>query len=230
MLKRKKDLAQRKVVKQDDLITTYENAISWYQNNKKRVTNVGIALVVVIAAGWFYLNNQHQNNEKAALEFAKVFAYYDNGQYQIAMNGIPEKNVRGLTAIVGDYGSTQYGNLSKFYLANCLYNTGDVEKALAMFEDADLDSPLLEASRLAGIAVCYEAKGNFAEAAKNFEKAGKYSANDPNAPDNLANAARDYAKAGDKDQAIELYQLIKKEHASSAAAREVEKRIEELRG
>jgi tetratricopeptide (TPR) repeat protein len=230
MLKRKKDLAQRKVVKQDDLITTYENAISWYQNNKKRVTNVGIALVVVIAAGWFYLNNQHQNNEKAALEFAKVFTYYDNGQYQIAMNGIPEKNVRGLTAIVGDYGSTQYGNLSKFYLANCLYNTGDVEKALAMFEDADLDSPLLEASRLAGIAVCYEAKGNFAEAAKNFEKAGKYSANDPNAPDNLANAARDYAKAGDKDQAIELYQLIKKEHASSAAAREVEKRIEELRG
>ena len=230
MLKRKKDLAQRKVVKQDDLITTYENAISWYQNNKKLVTNVGIALVVVIAAGWFYLNNQHQNNEKAALEFAKVFTYYDNGQYQIAMNGIPEKNVRGLKAIVGDYGSTQFGNLSKFYLANCLYNTGDEEKALAMFEDADLDSPLLEASRLAGIAVCYEAKGNFTEAAKNFEKAGKYSANDPNAPDNLANAARDYAKAGDKDQAIELYQLIKKEHASSAAAREVEKRIEELRG
>lgn len=230
MLKRKKDLAQRKVVKQDALITTYENAISWYQNNKKLVTNVGIALVLVIAAGWFYLNNQHQNNEKAALEFAKVFTYYDNGQYQIAMNGIPEKNVRGLIAIVGDYGSTHYGNLSKFYLANCLYNTGDVEKALAMFEDADLDSPLLEASRLAGIAVCNEAKGNFAEAAKNFEKAGKYSANDPNAPDNLANAARDYAKAGDKDQAIELYQLIKKEHASSAAAREVEKRIEELRG
>ncbi len=230
MLKRKKELAQRKIVKQDDLITTYENAVSWYQTNKKLLANVGIALAIIIGAGWFYLNNQHQNNEKAALEFAKVFSYYDNGQYQIAMNGIPERNVRGLTAIVGDYGSTSYGNLAKFYLANCLYNNGDVDKALEMFEDASVNSPLLEASRLAGIAVCYEAKGNFDGAAKNFEKAGKYSANDPNAADNLANAARNYAKAGDKNQAIELYKLIKKEHASSAAAREAEKNIEELRG
>lgn len=230
MLKRKKGFAQKKVIKQDDLIITYENVVSWYQTNKKLVTNIGIALVVVIAAGWFYLNNQHQNNQKAALDFAKVFTYYDNGQYQIAMNGIPAKSVRGLKDIVANYGSTEYGNLAKFYLANCYYNQGQYDDAITEYEDASLSSPLLEASRLAGIAACYEANGKYAEAAKNFEKAGKFSTNDPNAPDNLANAARDYAKAGDKDQAIELYKLIKREHAESAAAREAEKYLEELRG
>jgi tetratricopeptide (TPR) repeat protein len=230
MLKRKKDLAQRKVVKQDDLITTYENAISWFESNKKLLINVGIALVVIVAGGWIYLNKQHEKNNSAALDFAKVFSYYDNGQYQIAMNGIPEKGVRGLQDIVSNYGSTQNGNLAKFYLANCYYNLGEYDKALTEFDDASVDSPLLEASRLSGLAACYEVKGNYADAAKNFEKAGKYSENDPNAPDNLANAARDFAKAGDKDHAIELYQLIKKEHASSAAARDAEKNIEELRG
>lgn len=230
MLKKKKELVKIRVKKQDDLITTYENAVLWYQTNKKLLTNVGIALVVVIAGGWFYLNNQHQNNDKAALEFAKVFSYYDNGQYQLAVNGIPERNVRGLQAIVNDYGSTGFGNLARFYLANCYFNLGEYDKALAEFEDADVDTPLLEASRLAGIAACYEVKGNYPDAAKSFEKAGRYSVNDPNAPDNLANAARNYAKAGSKNQAIELYKLIKKEHASSAAAREAERYLDELRG
>jgi tetratricopeptide (TPR) repeat protein len=230
MLKRKKDLAQRKVVKQDDLITTYENAISWYESNKKLLTNIGIALVFIIGGGWIYLNKQHEKNDSAALDFAKVFTYYDNGQYQIAINGIPEKGIRGFQDIVSNYGSTDYGNLSKFYLANCYYNLGEYDKALTEYEDASVNSSLLEASRLSGIAACYEVKGNFADAAKDFEKAGKYSENDPNAPDNLANAARNYAKAGDKEHAIELYKLIKKEHASSPAARDAEKNIEELRG
>jgi tetratricopeptide (TPR) repeat protein len=230
MLKRKKELAQRKIVKQDDLITTYENAVSWYQNNRKLVTNIGIALVAIIAVGWFYLNNKHQNNEKAALDFAKVFTYYDNGQYQIAINGVPEKSVRGLKDIVANYGSSHYGNLAKFYLANCYYNLNRYDEALEEYNDADVSSSLLEASRLAGIGACEEAEGKYADAAKSFEKAGKYSTSDPNAPDNLANAARNYAKAGDKEHAIELYELIKKEHASSTAARDAEKSIEELRG
>jgi tetratricopeptide (TPR) repeat protein len=230
MLKKQKELAKLKVKHQDDLLTTYENALSWYQTNKKLLTNVGIVLALILAAGWFYLNNQHQNNDKAGLEFAKVFSFYDNGQYQLAINGVPEKNVRGLQAIVNDYGSTQNGNLARFYLANSLYNLGEYDKALAEFEDADLSTTLLEASRLAGIAACYEAKGNFSEAATYFERAGKKSSADPNTPEYLANAARNYAKSGNKNQAIELYKHIKKEHASSAAARDAERYLDELRG
>ena len=69
MLKKQKELAKR-VKKQDDLITTYENAVSWYETNKKLLTNVGIAIAILIAGGWFYINNNRTNNEKAANEFA----------------------------------------------------------------------------------------------------------------------------------------------------------------
>jgi predicted negative regulator of RcsB-dependent stress response len=229
MLKKQKALATR-VKKQDDLITTYENAVSWYETNKKLLANVGIAIAVLIAGGWFYINNNRTNNEKAANEFAKVFSYYDNGQYQLAINGLPEKNVRGLQAIVNDYGSTQYGNIAQFYLANSYFNSGELDKAQAAYEDASLDAPILEASRIAGIAACFEAKMNHADAAKYFEKAGKANANDPNTAEYLSNAARNYAQAGNKEQAIELYKLIKKEHSSSAAARDAERYLDELRG
>ncbi|MFA6469635.1 MAG: tetratricopeptide repeat protein [Bacteroidota bacterium] len=229
MLKKQKELAKR-VKKQDDLITTYENAVSWYDTNKKLLTNIGIAIAVLVAGGWFYINNNRTNNEKAANEFAKVFSYYDNGQYQIAINGIPEKNVRGLQAIVNDYGSTKYGNIAQFYLANSYFNTGEYDKALEAFEDASVDAQILEASRIAGIAACYEIKANYEDAAKYFENAGKSNVNDPNAAEYLANAARNYAKAGNKEQAIELYKLIKKEHSSSAAARDAERYLDELRG
>ncbi|MFA6457424.1 MAG: tetratricopeptide repeat protein, partial [Bacteroidota bacterium] len=222
MLKKQKELAKR-VKKQDDLITTYENAVSWYETNKKLLTNIGIAIAVLVAGGWFYINNNRTNNEKAANEFAKVFSYYDNGQYQIAINGIPEKNVRGLQAIVNDYGSTKYGNIAQFYLANSYFNTGEYDKALEAYEDVNVDAQILEASRIAGIAACYEIKANYADAAKYFENAGKSNVNDPNAAEYLANAARNYAKAGNKEQAIELYKLIKKEHSSSAAARDAER-------
>lgn len=229
MLKKQKELAKR-VKKQDDLITTYENALSWYETNKKLLSNIGIAIAVLIAGGWFYINNNRTNNEKAAAEFAKVFSYYDNGQYQLAINGLPEKNVRGLLAIVSDYGSTHYGNIAQFYLANSYYNTGEYDKALEAFEDASLDAEILETSRVAGIAACYEVKGDFSGAAKYFEKAGKANANDPNAAEYLANAARNHARSGNKEQAIELYKLIKKEHSSSAAARDAERYLDELRG
>lgn len=229
MLKKQKELAKR-VKKQDNIITTYENALWWYETNKKFMTNIGIAIVIVIAGGWFYINNNNTNNEKAANEFAKIFSYYDNGQYLLAINGLPEKNVRGFQAIVSDYGSTKYGNIAKFYLANSYFNTGEYDKALEWYDDASLDASILEVSRIAGVAACYEVKLNFADAAKYFQKAGKLNANDPNAAEYLSNAARNFVKAGNKEQAIELYKLIKKEHSSSAAAREAERFLEELRG
>ncbi|MFZ4620595.1 MAG: tetratricopeptide repeat protein [Bacteroidota bacterium] len=237
MLKKQKELAKR-VKKQDDLITTYENAISWYETNKKLLVNIGIAIAVVVAVGLLLGNNHRNDSIKAANEFAKVFAYYDNGQYQLAINGVPEKNVRGMQAIVNDYGtwsvmragSTSYGNLAQFYLGNSYFNTGEIDKAMEAYEGASLDVPILEASRIAGIAACYEAKMNHADAAKYFEKAGKSTANDPNTAEYLAAAARNYALSGNKEQAIELYKLIKKEHSSSAAARDAERYLEELHG
>lgn len=229
MLRKKKEITAR-VRQTDNLIETYETSVNWIQTHKKLLSNLGVGVVVVVLALTFYINNSRSNNEIAANEFAKIYTYYDNGQYQIAINGVPEKNIKGLQSIVADYSSTEYGNIAKVYLANAYFNQGEFDKALPLYDGASVDASILQISAIAGVAACYEAKGDFTDAAKYFEKAGKKKHDDPNAADNLASAARNYAKAGNKDQAIQLYKFLKKEYAKSPVSRDAERYIEELRG
>ncbi|MGE5315331.1 MAG: tetratricopeptide repeat protein [Acidobacteriota bacterium] len=227
MLRKQKKIAQR-VVKEDTLLTKYYTTQSWLEENKKRLSTIGGIALVVILGAWFYVNNARNNNEKAANDLAKVFEYYDNGQYQIAINGIPEKNIPGLQTIVDNYGSTKTGNVAKFYLANSYFNLQNYDKALDLYDGVSAGVDIVDVSAIAGEAACYEAKGDFEKAAKLFEKAGKKNSDDPNAADNLVSAARNYAKKGDRDRAVELYKLVKEEYAQSPSARDAERFLLEM--
>ncbi|HTX18715.1 MAG TPA: tetratricopeptide repeat protein [Bacteroidota bacterium] len=226
MLRAQKKISKR-VIKEDTLVTTYFKAQTWYDENRKRVSVVGGILLVVALGLWFYSNNLRANNDRATTDFARVFTFYDNGQYLIAINGIPERNIVGLQSIVDNYGSTTAGNIAKFYLANCYYNTQDYDKALKYFDDFSGGTSLLANSAIAGVAACYEAKGDYKKAAENYEKAALKNADDPNAADNLLNAGRDYVKAGEKDRAVELLKRLKRDYPTSLAARDVDRYIAE---
>jgi TolA-binding protein len=228
MLRAKKKISQR-VIKEDALVTSYFKAQVWYDENKKRISTVAGIVAALAVVLWFYTNNIHANDDRATAELAKVFSFYDNGQYQIAINGIPEKNVSGLQSIVDNYGSTKAGNIAKFYLANAYYNSQNYDKALEYFNDfGGSSNSLIENSAIAGIGACYEAKGDFKKAAENYEKAALKNSDDPNAADNLVNAARNFGKSGEKDRAVELLKKVKKDYPTSTAARDVDRYIAEV--
>jgi TolA-binding protein len=226
MLRAKKKITQ-KVIKEDKLVTTYYQARNWYDLNKKRVsTGIGVAVVIVIAV-WFYINNMRTNNEKAATDLAKVMTYVDNGQYQVAVDGIPEKNIPGLQGIVENYGSTKAGNMAKFYLATAYYGLQNYDKAIEHFDDYSGGNELFEISALSGLGACYEAKGNLAEAAEYYEKAALKNSDDPNAAENLINAARNFVRIGQKEHATELYKKVKTDYSTAPQAREIDRYIAE---
>ena len=227
MLRAQKKIS-KKVIKEDTLVTTYFKAQTWYDENKKRLSTIGGVVLVLVLALWFYSNNMRANNDRATTDLAKVFAYYDNGQYLLAINGIPEKNVAGLQTIVDNYGSTKSGNLARFYLANAYYNLQDYDKALQYFKDYSGGNVLLEVSAYAGIGACNEAKDDYKKAAENYEMAGLKNAEDPNAAENLVNAARNFGRAGEKEHAVELLKKVKKEYPTSTAARDVDRYIAEV--
>jgi tetratricopeptide (TPR) repeat protein len=227
MLRAQKKISKREI-KEDKLITTYFQARTWLDDNRNRLGSIGGVVIVIILAIWFYSNNVRGNNEKAALDFGKVFTYYDNGQYSIAISGIPEKNVAGLQTIVDNYGSTRAGNMARFYLANAYYETQNFDKALEYFDAYSGGNDLLQISAYAGMASCYEAKNDFRKAAEYYEKAGVKKADDPNVAENLVNAARSYAKAGEKERALELLTKVKKEHPASPVLREYDRYLAEI--
>lgn len=227
MVRPRKKITKREL-KEDKLVLTYFKAQNFLAEHKKHIGLVIFGTVVLLGVGVAYNNNRLANEQKAAGELGKIFTYYDSGSYKLAIDGIPEKNILGLKLIADNYGSTPSGELATFYLANVYYMIGDYDNALEYFQEFDTDDNILEVSALSGIAASYEGKGKYAEAAKYFERAARVSSDQLLNPENLRNAARNYALAGEKERAVEIYKKIKKEFPGSPHAREAERSIAEL--
>jgi TolA-binding protein len=224
MLKPKKKIT-KKEIKEDKLVTTYFEATTWYETNKKIVNGVLGGIVVLAIVIVAYMNNVNANNQKANTELGKVMAYYDQGKFDLAIGGNLQENIRGLQSIVDDYGSTKAGELAKFYLASAYCAQSDYDKALRYFLDVSVKDEMITASAIAGAGSCYEAKHDYEKAASMYEKAAFNSTKDVNAAENMFHAARNYLSAGKKEKAAELFKKVKKEFPTSVVAREIDRWI-----
>ncbi len=135
--------------------------------------------------------------------------------------------MNGLKKIVDEYGSTKSGEMARFYLANSYYEIGETDKALAEYEEISFSDKYLQASVYAGIAGCYERKGDNLEAAKYYEKAANKVSDVIMTPEYLILAGINYGNGGKKENAVKLFQRIKKEFKESNVARDVDKYIAE---
>ncbi len=227
MLRAKKKITKQDL-KEDKLVTFLAKSESWYYE-KKKIVNYSIGAVIVLAILIVvYINNRNADAQKAANELAKIAPYYETEQYEIAIKGVPEKNIMGLKQIADDYSSSKSGEFAKVYLANAYYATGKVDEALKYYEDFGGSWDVMKSAALAGEAACYESKKEPAKAAELYEKAGTKYAEVPLAPDYLTDAARLYVQTGDKERAKNLYKKIKTDFPTSPAARDVERFMAEL--
>ncbi|MGA9117622.1 MAG: tetratricopeptide repeat protein [Bacteroidota bacterium] len=222
---RPKHKISRREMKEDALVTTYAQVTSFYERHRRTIQYGVLAAAGLIILAVVLANNRSSGNEKAMTALGKVYPLYDAGQFQQAVDGVPERNIQGLASIVDNYGSTPSGELARFYLAGCYFQLGRYDEALEHFEDCSPEGDFLEASRLAGMGACREARGEHAEAASLFEKASGLDRKAAAAPENLFHAARNLGLAGEKERAIELYTRLKKEYPASVYAREVDRAI-----
>ena len=227
MLKPKKKISKREL-KQDTLVTSYMQMTSFYEQYKKQISIVVTVVVVVVAATVIFLNNRAKNNDLATTKLAAIFPLYDNAQYQAAIDGAADRNLVGLKQIVDDYGSTSAGDMARFYLANAYYQMCKYNDALDAFKDCSPSDALLKASRYAGIAACEEVLGRYKDAGENFESAAGKDATENSISEHLTNAARNYALAGDKGRALEIFKRIKKNYPTTTAGREADRYITQL--
>jgi tetratricopeptide (TPR) repeat protein len=201
---------------------------TFYEKHKRQIS-IGITAIVVIAVvALIYFRNRADNNERALAQMAAVYTYFDNGQYQIAVDGAPERSIAGLRSIVDNYGGSDGGELARFYLASAYYKLDSTEQALACFEDFSPGNKFLEVSRYSGIAACHESLGNHLEAAEYFERAASADAEGVSVAENLHHAARNYAESGEKEKAVELYRRLKRNHPTTRYGREADRFISEL--
>jgi tetratricopeptide (TPR) repeat protein len=224
MLRPKKKVT-KKEMKQDSLVTGYFEAQAWYAGHKNLLKGIGLGVIAFVIAIVVILNNLRTQEQSATTELGKVLPYYDRGSYELAINGNPSENIRGLQDIARDYGSNTPAEMARLYLANSYYQLKEYDKALEYYREVDLDDPLLMASASSGIGACLEVKGEHAEAALAFERAASFHTVDSYRVEQIHHAARNFAAAGKNQKAVELFRRITKEYPTSIYAREAERSI-----
>lgn len=227
MLTKRKKLT-KKEIKEDKLVEFYYKAQNYIEENKNRVLMYAGALAIVIVAVIFYLNFRSSQNEEAGALLARVIDLYDQGSYLEAIEGVQGKNLVGLKKIVEDYGSTENGETAKIYLANSYAFLGQYEKAFELYEDYGGSNDIYKAAALAGQAGYFASKGEYEKAANMFKKAANVSEINPSRPDYLLRAGINFMKAGQKDEAKTLFQIIKDEYKTSTAFAQVDRYFTEL--
>lgn len=208
---------------EEKLMTFYYKAVDFFDKNKKHVYTALTILVIAVAGIILLVNKRKANNEIAAIEMGKIKDIYNANNYQQAINGDSLGVSKGLQYIVDEYGSTENGQLAKIWLANSYYALRDFDKAEKYYKDYSGGNKILEVSAAAGLAAVYEAKNNFTEAAKQFEKVASMDKENPFIDQYLFYAAKDYYKANDFANAKKLFDKIKEEYPKSKYLAESER-------
>ncbi len=222
MLTKKKKLSKREI-KEDKLVTTYYKVYNYFMENKNRLGMYAGGLAIAVLAIYFYLSNKASNNEIAGTQLGRVLAIYDAGSYLEAIEGRQGTNIVGLKKIVSDYGSTNNGEIAKIYLANAYQMLGKVEEAFDLYKDYGGSNEIFKATALAGEAGYYAYKKDFEKAADLYLRASRVSKANVLNPDYMLKAAVNYIEAGNKEEAKDLLETIRKDYQTSTAFRDVDR-------
>lgn len=194
---------------EDQIENTTENSVgAFFKTTLGRIAIVIVALCVVVAGVMYWQTGQKGNAQKASLALSRIHTYYQNGDYQRALNGDPSAQVRGesiqgLLTIVSEYGGTASGKTAAYYADICYVNLKKYAVAASMFEKASSsESPIVKAGALAGMGVIEEQSNNLAGASEQYTKAAEIAQDDVSKARFLYYSAICLEKISKKEEAI----------------------------
>ena len=203
----------------------------------KKAISAAIVVVILIVAGVLsyetYISGPREQEASTAL--AKGQDYFANQQYEIALKG-DSTGFRGLLDIAFDYSSTDAGNLANLYAGLCYANLdkwNDAVKYLEKYSPADDEMISPAATAALGNAYAHikqpdKAVEYLKKAASMADSEAEGNANNSLSPTFLIQAGEILESQNKKDEALKIYQDIKKKYVNSPVYGEIDKYIERV--
>ena len=203
----------------------------------KKAISAAIVVVILIVAGVLsyetYISGPREQEASTAL--AKGQDYFANQQYEIALKG-DSTGFRGLLNIASDYSSTDAGNLANLYAGLCYANLdkwNDAVKYLEKYSPADDEMISPAATAALGNAYAHikqpdKAVEYLKKAASMADSEAEGNANNSLSPTFLIQAGEILESLNKKDEALKIYQDIKKKYVNSPVYGEIDKYIERV--
>lgn len=212
----------------DKLTAFYYEALDFVEKNRTLVIGIAAAIVLGIAGIFFWGQYKSGQEGTAAEDLRKVMPLYQAGTFDKAISGDSTGTV-GLKKIAEQYSGTPSGNMAAVYLGNSYFQKNEIDNALKAFKSVSSSSDLMSAAAIAGEAACYEQKKDFKSAANAYRGAAGRISNAALAPVYLADAARNFELAGDKDEAVKQLEQLKKDYPQASQARTADQSIVRLK-
>lgn len=203
----------------------------------KKIILIAVCVVVVVVAGGILYHNfvAVPHEQEASTVLAKGQQYMGAQQFDKALNG-DGAGYPGFLKIASDYSSTDAGNLANLYAGLCYANQQKpnwkaAQQYLEKFSTSD--DQLISPASQAALANAYANNGDLDKAIATFKKAADMAdskamdnTNNSLSPTFLKEAGMLLEKQGKKDEALKIYQDIKKKYVNSPAYQDIDKYIE----
>ena len=179
------------------------NREAFFMRYKKAILIAVAAIIVVIAGVFLYISQiSGPREEKASTALSKGQTYFNNEMFEQAVNGDGAGFV-GFAKLADEYSGTKAGNLANLYAGLCYANLGKWAEA-----QKSLDA--------------FSTEGDLADSKAEDD------ANNSLSPTFLIKAGEVLESQGKKDEALKIYQDIKKKYVNSMLVQsaEIDKYIE----
>jgi len=196
----------------------------WFEHNKKMITYVVGAFVVVVG-GYFAVTQFYLKPKEASAQNDMFMAqkYFEQDSLKLALNG--DGNYPVFLKIIDDYKWTASANLAHYYAGCCYLQTGKFDEAISMFQDYKAKDHVTGAMALGCLGDAYSEKGDMTKAIEYYKQAAASNENGFTTPMFLMRAGMALEHEGKGAEAKSMYEQIQFKYPNSQQARDIEKYI-----
>ena len=193
------------------------------EDNQKNITIFVLALIIVVGGYWAYKKlYMEPRNAEAQLSVFHAQNYFNNDQYQIALDG--DGMAPGFLEVIDNYENTKAGMLSKYYAGISYLHLGEFELSIDYLKGFKTKNEELKAIANGAMGDAHLELGNMQEALKFYTKAID-AGNELATPFYLLKKGIILEEMDNKVEALKAYQTIKDKYENSAEARQIDKYI-----
>lgn len=208
--------------RQENLEQTVSSTEKFYNENKKIIWTVVIAVVVIGLGILAYNKFVYQKQCVEAMEQAfPAESFFQNGEYELALNG--DGNNLGFADIIDQYGN-KAGKAMPLYAGVCELQLGNFDSALSYLKKYKGKEPILAARAKACEGDAYVGLGDYESAVGCF-KAAVEKADNVFAAGYLIKEGLAYEALGNKSEALKCYTSVKEDYPQSIEAYEINRYI-----
>ena len=212
------------------------NTEAFFIKFKKQILIAVVAIIVVIAGLLLYKAYvAGPREDKASTALAKGQQYFNQEQFDKALNG-DGAGYAGFVKIASDYSGTDAANLADLYAGLSYANLGKWTEAVTYLEKFSTKSDaMISPAAVAALGNAYANTGNIDKAISTLKKAADMAdskaeddTNNSLSPTFLIQAAQLLESQHKTDEALKIYQDVKKKYVNSQIVQssEIDKYIE----